>query len=196
MNNYILNKIIKKIPNLLLNNSVLLVNNKEFRIIEIEFYVNSDEHQDKYTHCSSDQFKYGLWYFHKFKNGSYKSGTFKGLDLTLGSKDIAYGILIRSIQDLSDGKITEGCCNCVNKILSEYKCETISDFSSNKDLSCINNDRNFVIKDKKLPELTIYDGKRVGLSNKYPDFRDKKYRFAVLVDCLKKHVKYFNSSNK
>ena len=35
-------------------------------------------------------------YFHKFKNGSYKEGTFKGMDISLGNSDknIYFGILI------------------------------------------------------------------------------------------------------
>jgi hypothetical protein len=60
---------------------------------------------DEYTHCNDDQLKYGYWYFHKFPNGSYKGGTFKGLDITLGNnKDKYCGILIRSIYDIENKK--------------------------------------------------------------------------------------------
>jgi 3-methyladenine DNA glycosylase Mpg len=180
------------IPNLMLNHTVLQVNKKNFRIIEIEFYVNSEEHKDEYTHGSDEQHTYGFWYFHKYKNGTYKSGTYKGLDLTLGNKDTSYGILIRSIQDLSTNEITEGCCNCVNKILSEYKINTISEFTNDTTLLCTKNDRDFVINDFNIDEYKVYDGKRVGLSDKYPEFRDKPYRFAIMINKLKKHVKYFN----
>lgn len=180
------------IPELMLNKSILQVNNKNFRIIEIEFYVNSKEHNDEYTHGSDEQHTYGFWYFHKYKNGTYKSGTYKGLDLTLGNKDTSYGILIRSIQDLSTNEITEGCCKCVNLMLSSYNVDTISEFTNNKEMSCIDNTRNFIIKDFDLEKYKIYDGKRVGLSDKYPDYRDKPYRFAIMIHKLKKHAKYFN----
>ena len=67
------------------NQTIIVSNTVEYRIREIEFYLRSDDHQDEYTHCNQDQTEYGKWYFHKFKNGTYKVGTFKGLDLTLGS---------------------------------------------------------------------------------------------------------------
>lgn len=63
----------------------------------------------------------GQWYFHKFGK-SYKSGTYKGLDITFGKGSIAHGgILIRAISQLDPPPVNEfieGPCNCVNKILA------------------------------------------------------------------------------
>lgn len=67
----------------------------------------------------------GKWYFHRFGK-TYKVGTYKGMDLTFGKGDKAYGgILIRAISSVgaTDGKhlppneFIEGPCNTVNKIL-------------------------------------------------------------------------------
>jgi hypothetical protein len=67
--------------------------------------------------------------------GAYKSGSYKGLDLTFGKPDIEAvgGILLRSLMPVTvenlDGKLIvtggskeafiEGPCNCVNRILEE-----------------------------------------------------------------------------
>ena len=83
----------------------------------------------------------GKWYFHKF-GSSYKSGTYKGLDVAIGKGDgvAAGGILMRSLMPLrkssksSEGRLVfedagdkssfvEGPCNCVNRILDETKPE-------------------------------------------------------------------------
>lgn len=48
---------------------------------------------------------------------SFKCGTYKGMDITFGNKNIYGGILIRSIMDLNDGKYIEGPCNSVSKLL-------------------------------------------------------------------------------
>jgi len=67
--------------------------------------------------------------------GTYKSGTYKGLDLAIGKGDQAVGgILIRGLMqvktvdscvvpdsDLKKDMYTDGPCNSVNKMLSHLK---------------------------------------------------------------------------
>lgn len=180
-----------KIANKFLNKTILKINNSEFRIVEIEFYLKNQDHKDDYTHGNDDQLKYGNWYFHKFANGSYKSGTFKGLDLTLGNKksNSYCGILIRSIYDIKNKELIQGPCNCVNKILSKYKKTEIKDFTREKLLSATNNNRNFILENKKLEKEKIFKGPRVGLSEKYPKFKTKKYRYLIFKDKIKKQKK-------
>lgn len=43
-------EMIENISKSILNKHVLIVNNKEYRIGEIEFYIKSDVHNDEYTH--------------------------------------------------------------------------------------------------------------------------------------------------
>lgn len=59
----------------------------------------------------------GNWYFHK-KGGTYKSGSFKGMDLACGDKEsnVFAGFLLRAIIDSSE-KLIEGPCLVVDKIL-------------------------------------------------------------------------------
>ena len=61
-----------KISNILMNKSVLVVKGISFRLCEIEFYYKSTDHNDEYVHSIEDQKTFEGFYFHRFKNGSYK----------------------------------------------------------------------------------------------------------------------------
>src|SRR5205085_1890726 len=76
---------VQQIAESLLLNHVLVVGDIEYRLAEIEFYIKSTVHNDLYTHGDKNQKKYAKWYFHRYPNGSYKCGTYKGVDLTLGN---------------------------------------------------------------------------------------------------------------
>src|SRR5579872_5909675 len=125
------------IANTLLNKRVLLIKDKEYNLCEIEIYLYSEDHPDVYTHCHPDQLSQGNFYFHKAstkKGAKYRSGTFKGVDLTYGcnhhedGKDskVYCGILIRSILS-SDNELITGPCKVVNHILSQYNVESIDE---------------------------------------------------------------------
>jgi hypothetical protein len=186
------NEIAKK----LLNDSILHVNGIEYKLCEIEFYYHNGEHKDMYTHCSKEQNEKCKFYFHKFHSGTYKSGTYKGMDITLSpNKDTYFGILVRSIMNIKTNEFIEGPCRVVNKILEHFGCKEVYDF----------------VRDKKIPldiydETTklyiidcvgkfndeIYKGIRIGLSDKYPEFQIKKYRFATNINKIKKQRKTFS----
>ena len=118
-------------------NEYLLIINYDFvyRISEIEFYFNdSNVHPDTFTHGDEMQKQIGQWYFHRFGK-TYKSGTYKGMDLSFGKGDQAYGgILIRAItsvcafgcKHLPPNDFIEGPCNTVNKILEHNSSETLA----------------------------------------------------------------------
>jgi len=95
-----------RIASELMNEWILKVESKEYRIAEIEFYMRSPLHDDKYTHGHIQQKQLGKWYFH----GS-------GIDLTFGADDFYGGILIRSILDLENKKYVYGPLNSVTEIL-------------------------------------------------------------------------------
>jgi len=171
------------IANKILNCTLLLINNRQHRICEIEFYLNSSFHPDLYVHGNDDQTKKDTWYFHRYKNGTYKNGTYKGLDIVIGNNDNTkeYGsILIRSIFDVDKNKIIEGPCLCVNHILYVCGFDNIISFTKNESLNIINNEHNFILveENKIMPDKILY-GSRIGLSEKYPEYRDKKYRYVV-----------------
>jgi hypothetical protein len=127
----------------ILNKSYLIANGIIYRICEIEMYCYSKQHPDPYVHCHADQSTFGKWYFHRFDNGSYKGGTFKGLDLTLGSssKDATYfGVLIRSICRYVPGSgflFTEGPCKCINTLLENLQVKSIQEYTDGKCVSAL-----------------------------------------------------------
>ena len=75
----------------------------KFRLSEIEFYFNdSDKHHDTFCHGDEHQKKLANWYFHRQNGKGFKTGTYKGLDISFGLGDKAYGgILIRAISSLT-----------------------------------------------------------------------------------------------
>lgn len=170
-----------EIANKLLNECYLKVNKKIFRIIEIEFYLKCTNHDDLYTHCNPDQLLMETFYFHKYKN-TYKSGTYKGMDITLGDKktNCYFGVLIRSIKRVKTGETIQGPCNVVNRILLEYGCSSIMEFTNGENFSITENPRNFiVVPTHKMEIKSIAIGPRIGLSEKYPELRKKNYRYVT-----------------
>lgn len=196
---------IQRIAEAILMKYVLVVgdhkSNKEFRICEIEFYVNNHEHNDKYTHGDPQQKTFGRWYFHRYPSGAYKSGTYKGLDLTLGysqsqnnieshecNNDTYFGILIRSIYDPDTDEMFDGPCKSVNKILELNNVSDVKEYMQNRKAPLnARSTKNFHLKRKaKLSNETIYKGPRIGLSDKYPEWKNIHYRFLIKKDYIKK----------
>jgi hypothetical protein len=91
----------------LLTKSHLIVNDKKFRITEIEFYYfHEDYHQDNYTH--EHKRHEGEWRFHN-----------QGLDITFASDSKSDGgILIRGI--VFNDVYVNGPRNIISKIFEEF----------------------------------------------------------------------------
>lgn len=179
-----------ELANQILNYTTLNKGTARYRICEIEFYLYNDTHQDNYVHKDRGQMLNKTLYFHK-RGGTYKEGTYKGLDLTFGlpSKNQYFGVLIRSIARIHDnnelGKFIEGPCNCVNELIHSYN--KVDDFMVGKGPYLIFDNRHIkVVIEDDLPVETIYKGRRYGLSDKYPKYKDKKYRFLIHKDKIKK----------
>jgi hypothetical protein len=169
---------------------------KQYRICEIEFYVKNESHNDEYVDQDDLQMTYGKWYFHRTKIGNYKGGTYKGVNLTLGDVDsnTCFGVLIRSIYSTEDNEFIEGPCKAVNKLLELNLCKNVKDYMKDKsDPPNARSIKNFYIKRcKGLEKHDVHSGPRIGLSKKYPDFKDKSYRYVIMNDRLKKDVKSLN----
>ena len=200
-----------------LNHTVLVVKPsgsntapKYFRVAEIEFYLNDHRvHKDTFTHGDELQKQTGKWYFHKFGN-SYRSGTYKGVDITIGKGAGAVGgILLRSLMPLqltssSPGSMVfgngankkdfiEGPCNCVNRILEETKPQGTesfdianlvarTDFSLDifDESSCMHLLCDTSERKVVLPQRTIAKSPRVGLTLKRYDAEKEKFWMADL----------------
>lgn len=179
-----------QIANLLLNSTILHVKGKSYRLCEIEFYYCGSEHKDLYTHSSDEQKMHGRFYFHRYRNGTYKSGTYKGLDITLSPSDsTSFGILIRSVQDRETGEVTEGPCRTVNLILEQFNCQTVDQFMIGKVCPLQIDDPShqlYITNTSELNQEPIFIGPRIGLSDRYPEYRDRPYRYAVMIHSIKK----------
>lgn len=96
-----------RIANDLMNNWLLKIESKIYRITEIEFYYKSEFHNDAYTHGHEFQKVKEKWYFH----GS-------GIDITFGTNETSGGILIRAIYNIKDDNYIYGPLNCATEIFN------------------------------------------------------------------------------
>ncbi|KAG6331326.1 hypothetical protein ID866_7764 [Astraeus odoratus] len=143
----------------LLCNSVLTVVHNDveadYEIVELEFYLQKAGcHEDPFTHGSADQERSGQWYFHRSpcradRNsaglpvtaaGEYRSGSRKGLDLTLGAQlgalpsrvvTIRGGALLRTLRKCSNRKLVCGPSLLVDEILQASGASSISELVTN-----------------------------------------------------------------
>lgn len=193
-----------KLSDYLLNHIKLVVGDKNYRLVEVELYLYSSNHKDIFTHRDIDQSIKYKFYFHK-KGKTYKSGTYKGLDITFGNNTKSYGgALIRSIQDISTNKIIEGPCNVVNCILKIFNHDDISELvtyllKTNKQneqdtVNCYKSHKKskLYLKYSDLNEKDVYSGPRVGLTLKNSNNKLKNeyimanYRYTTIPNKLKK----------
>jgi hypothetical protein len=165
----------------ILNKFRLVINGNEHTIEEIEFYYHSKNHPDEYTHKNKDQLTNQQWYFHKYNNGTLKNGTYKGLDMTIGDNNTIYGgILTRTIKNVSTGELIIGPCRVVDYMIKKNNVANILELSNKFNNYNIFNDNNCVhikINSRNNNNDFIFNGPRVGLSLKYPEYLFKKYRY-------------------
>jgi len=118
-----------------------------YEFLEFEFYmIKAGCHLDPYTHDEAEQRLPGVWYFHRVPryNGKaasgYRSGSRKGLDLTIGTPDspassdsssppipVRGGILLRSLRRVSDSVVVSGPSLLVDELLRCSGCPGISE---------------------------------------------------------------------
>jgi hypothetical protein len=167
----------------LMNGFILMVDKDKYQISEIEFYLKDGVHDDPFIHGDPHQGRVGRWYFHRQNGKGYKSGSFKGVDVTFGYKSnkrkFYGGILIRSIYDLNKHTIIEGPCNVVNTVLAKTKKATIDELvtygikkngqSLTDETMAVNmGDLLYLTYDTngELHDSSIFSGPRVGLTLK------------------------------
>ena len=179
----------KDLAEYLLEEVIIKVKDKKYRICEIEFYYYSDDHLDEYVHKDKDQLENGKIYFHK-KGGNYKSGTFKGMDLVLSQgKDNYFGILIRAIYDIDEDNFISGPCNSVNEILNILGYDNVKSYMESRKHKLVDfhGKDDITVCEYELESEDIYVGSRIGLNkDKNEDFFDKKYRYVTMINQVKK----------
>lgn len=187
------------LANILLNKVILKVHNTSIRITEIEFYLHdSTNHPDPFVHCHNDQKTYLSFYFHKFGD-SFKSGTFKGVDITFGDNDVYAGILLRSIYDTINDVNIEGSCNVVNYILKLSNLDSIGKLIENQPLNSssllsvqkIDESQRIYCLNEEISLFHIFQGPRVGLTYKNDidenlKYITQNYRYCTNINKIKK----------
>jgi 3-methyladenine DNA glycosylase Mpg len=163
----------------LLNRSRLMVGGQSHRLVEIEFYYWSEAHPDPFTHRDPIQFHSGHWYFHR-THGVYRSGSFKGLDLTFGQDNASGGVLIRGIET-SSGALIDGPSLCVDYLLDATGAGTVAelDRAINRRLAWEDGNPLRLEATDALDERTLVRSPRVGLSLKKSASRSEATRFVM-----------------
>lgn len=93
-----------------------LVGTEPHRFTEVEVYYHGGTHLDPFAHCDPIQKGTGLWYFHR-TSGTYRGGSFKGIDLTFGGPAAFGGVLVRGVEK-QDGELIDGPSLTVDHLLA------------------------------------------------------------------------------
>lgn len=151
----------QRIADKLMNHWILKAGEEEYRITEIEFYVNNAGHEDDYTHMHDLQKTNGKWYFH----GS-------GLDLTCGNENMYGGILLRAIWNINK---KEEYHYGPLKLLTEIFSHLDSIYESEFSIGLVFDTNNKIEFEKPIA------APRVGLNpQKNPDMYENLYRYLVM----------------
>jgi hypothetical protein len=114
-----------RIADHLLNHSRWMIAGTPHRLVDIEFYYRGPGLVDPFVHGNPIMAKAGLWYFHR-TGGSYRGGSFKGIDLTFGDGKARGGILFRAAE-APDGRLIDGPSLLVDRAIRWCRVETVSE---------------------------------------------------------------------
>lgn len=119
----------------LLNGAVLWIAGQAHRITEVEFYYRGGQHRDPFAHCDPMQQEDARWYFHR-TGGTYRGGTYKGLDVTFGTVGAYGGILLRGMVPVDHPMaLRDGPSVCVDHILNVTGVRSVTELAARFDLS-------------------------------------------------------------
>jgi hypothetical protein len=163
----------------LLNGSRLVVGKQAHRLVEIEFYYWADTHPDPFTHRDPIQVRIGHWYFHRSR-GTYRGGSFKGLDLTFGDRTTSGGILIRGLET-PDGALIDGPSLCVDHLLKVTATANVAalDGAIGGRLAWEDDNPIRLRQIDRIEERPLIHSARVGLFLKKKDARAESTRFIL-----------------
>jgi len=182
----------RKIADTLINNYNLVINGKNFQLVDIEFYLKDEEdiHNDIFTHCNDMQKTKFQWYLHrkgKKVDNAINNGTRKGIDFTFGNENYYAGMLIRAIRS-EDKCLSEGPSLCVDRIMNILNATTLEELSEQIENKSHTNTKLKFEEKAKNSDYFIYFGKRYGLGDKNSDYLNRNYRF-ILIDKNTKGIK-------
>lgn len=174
---------------ILLNRAELVAAGEPLRVAEVEFYLKSTAHPDPFAHAHAAQRQWGRWYFHR-SGGSFRGGSFKGLDLALGDDSAAVGVLLRTAV-LPDGTLIDGPSLLVDHLLRATGAATVADLDAQLPDAF---DSALPVHFRDAPDrgAPVIATARVGLSLKraaahpeMPRFVGLRYRFLTEPRCIR-----------
>lgn len=174
----------------LLGASRLQVAGAPHRLVEIEFYFDSEAHPDPFTHRHPEQASSGRWYFHRI-GASYRGGSFKGLDLTLGDGIAHGGILIRSLET-PDGRLVVGPSLCVDYLLEATASPSVAELARAQAGRTASDPQAPLFVGESAthePGVTLFRTARVGLSL-------KRHRDALAIDRLARRYRFLTEPRR
>ncbi|MCB9749792.1 MAG: hypothetical protein H6713_07280 [Myxococcales bacterium] len=102
----------------LLNKTAVMIGGAAHRLVELEVYYDEPGvHPDPFTHGHALQRQSGRWYLHRVGDG-LRGGSFKGVDLTVGSPRASGGVLVRGLER-PDGALVDGPSLCVDYMIEQ-----------------------------------------------------------------------------
>ncbi len=159
-------KLFNQIAERLMNNYCLEVEDKKFRLSEIEFYYfHKNYHPDCNVHRHKFQREFSIYFHDKHGRG--------GIDIGFGDHECWGGILIRGIQDYNSKNFISGPLNVADEI-TKIKKQNYENLTNKNLLDA----KIVVIKAQEQERKKIFIGPRVGLVNEN-DFLIKNYRFVT-----------------
>lgn len=171
-----------RIATTLLTAARLVVAGKPHRLIEVEVYYHGPGHEDPFAHRDPVQQAVGVWYFHR-TGGTYRGGSFKGLDLAFGAPGVFGGVLFRGLET-ADGRFVDGPSLLVDHVLMTTGIRTVRELDATIGgrLAWDASSPVHLVAAKPEPR-EVYRAARVGLTLKraagkaWPTFLTKDYRF-------------------
>lgn len=166
----------------LLTSSRLIVAGQPHRLIEVELYHYGPGHEDPFAHRDPVQLNVGVWYFHR-TGGTYRGGSFKGLDLAFGRPGVFSGVLFRGLEDAA-GRIVDGPSLLVDHLLKTTGIPSVRELDATiaGRLAWDASSPVHLLRTEPEPR-EVYRAARVGLTLKraageaWPTFLAKEYRF-------------------
>jgi hypothetical protein len=162
----------------LLNGVRLVAAGEPYRLVEVETYYHSEDHPDPFSHRDPIQLECGRWYFHR-TGGIYRSGSFKGLDVTFGDGAAYGGILFRGFET-PEGRLIDGPSLLVDHLLKKTGNRTVASL----DLSLANRlawDEGGLLRLEMIDDESrpVFTSARVGLSFKRVRPMSENVRFLL-----------------
>lgn len=112
----------------LIRGSVLVAGAQRFAIEEAEVYLRAPGHEDPFVHADPAQTPAGRFYFHR-SGESFRGGSFKGMDITLGGPGAIGGILLRSLRR-ADASLISGPSLAVDALLEAIGCGSVAELDA------------------------------------------------------------------